>query len=96
MPTAFRLTALVLAAGLALAACGGRVATPAGQECSELVRLGNAELETAKVSGFGGSVQWLKAANLLAAAGVQMQLERFDSCIDKARRARLYIQEAQK
>jgi hypothetical protein len=91
-----RLTALTLCAALALSACGGRIASPEGQECGELVRLGNQELEEAKVKGFGGSVQWVKAANLLAAASFQQQLERFESCIDKARRARIYIQEAQK
>ena len=35
-------------------------------------------------------------SNLLAAASFQQQLERFESCIDKAQRARIYIQEAQK
>lgn len=96
MPTRLPLTLLAIAATLTLSACGGRVASPEGQECGELVRLGNEELEAAKVKGFGGSVQWIKAANLLAGASFQQQLERFESCIDKARRARIYIQEAQK
>lgn len=96
MPTPLRLTLVAMATTLALTACGGRIASPAGQECGELVRLGNEELEAAKVKGFGGSVQWIKAANLLAGASFQQQLERFESCIDKARRARIYIQEAQK
>lgn len=96
MTSTLRLTLLALAAALTLTACGGRIASPEGQECGELVRLGNEELEAAKVNGFGGSVQWIKAANLLAAASFQQQIERFESCIDKARRARVYIQEAQK
>ena len=96
MPNLMRLTLVALAAVLTLSACGGRIASPEGQECGELVRLGNEELEAAKVKGFGGSVQWIKAANLLAAASFQQQLERFENCIDKAQRARIYIQEAQK
>jgi hypothetical protein len=96
MPTPLQLTVLAIAIALTLGACGGRVASPEGQECGELVRLGNEELEAAKVKGFSGSVQWIKAANLLAGASFQQQFERFDSCIDKARRARIYIQEAQK
>ncbi|MCK7580157.1 MAG: hypothetical protein MZV65_33775 [Chromatiales bacterium] len=96
MPTPLQLTGLAIATALTLSACGGRVASPEGQECGELVRLGNEELEAAKVKGFGGSVQWIKAANLLAGASFQQQLERFESCIDKARRARIYIQESQK
>lgn len=89
-------TVIFLSACLLLAACGGRVASPEGQECGELVRMGNQELEDAKVKGFGGSVQWIKAANLLTQASFQQQIEKFESCADKARRARVYIQEAQK
>lgn len=89
-------TALALAAVLALAACSGRVATPEGQECVEGLRVANQELDDAKVKGLGGTVQWIKAAQLLAAANVQQQLEHFESCADKVRRARIYIQEAQK
>jgi hypothetical protein len=88
---------LFLSIGLLLAACSGRnLGTPVAHECDEGLRLGNRELEDAKVNGFGSSVQWIKAANLLAAASIQQQLERFDSCADKVRRARIYIREAQK
>ena len=82
--------------GLSLAACGGRIATPVGQECAEGLRIANQELDEAKVKGFSGSIQWIKAANLLAGANVQEQFEKYESCADKVRRARIYIQEAQK
>lgn len=82
--------------GLFLTSCGGRIATPVGQECAEGLRLANQELEDAKVKGFSGSIQWIKAANLLAGANVQEQFEKYESCADKVRRARIYIQEAQK
>lgn len=82
--------------GLALASCSGRIATPVGQECAEGLRIANQELDEAKVKGFSGSIQWIKAANLLAGANVQEQFEKYESCADKVRRARLYIQEAQK
>ena len=88
--------ALLLVAGLLLAGCGGRIATPVGQQCSEGLRVANKELEDAKAKGFGGHVDLVKAANLLAAASVQEQFEKFEGCIDKVRRARIYIQEAQK
>jgi hypothetical protein len=86
----------LLAAGLLLVACAGRIATPQGQECSSELEIANKELEDAKVKGFGGTIQWTKAAGLLAAANTQMQFEHFDSCVSKARRARAYIHEAQK
>ena len=89
-------TALILSACLFLAACSGRIATPAGQECAEGLRIANQELEDAKVKGFSGSIQWIKAAGLLTDASVHQQLEKFPSCADKVRRARLYIIDAGK
>ena len=88
--------ALIFSACLFLAACSGRVATPAGQECAEGLRIANQELEDAKVKGFSGSIQWIKAAGLLTDASVHQQLEKFESCADKVRRARIYIKEAEK
>lgn len=87
---------VVLAVALALAACGGKIATQSGQECSAQLRIANQELDDAKVKGLGGSVQWIKAAGLLAEANTQMQFEHFDSCLSKVERARAYIREAQK
>jgi len=88
--------ALIFSACFFLAACSGRVATPAGQECAEGLRIANQELEDAKVKGFSGSIQWIKAAGLLTDASVHQQLEKFESCADKVRRARIYIEEAEK
>ena len=81
---------------LALGACSGRIAQPIAQECGEALRLADKELEDAKVKGFGGSIQWIKAANLVAGAKIQQQLEHYESCVDKAKRARLYAEESQK
>lgn len=83
-------------AGLALGGCGGKIATERGQACSQALHVANQELEDAKVKGLSGSIQWIKAANLLAAANARMQVEKFENCLDKVRRARIYIQEAQK
>ena len=87
---------LVFSLCLFLAACSGRIATPAGQECAEGLRIANQELEDAKVKGFSGSIQWIKAAGLLTDASVHQQLEKYESCADKVRRARIYIKEAGK
>ena len=89
-------TALILSACLLLAACSGRVTSPAGQECVEGLRIANQELEEAKVKGFNASIQWIKAAGLLTDASVHQQLEKYESCADKVRRARIYIKEAEK
>lgn len=87
---------VILALGLALGACSGRVGTQAGQDCSAQLTLAEQELEDAKVKGLGGTIQWTKAAGLIVSARTQQQLERFESCLDKVQRARLYLREAQK
>ena len=96
MKPALSRTVLILSAALFAVACSGRVGSPAGQECAEGLRIANQELEDAKVKGFGGSIQWIKAAGLLTDASVHQQLEKFESCSDKVRRARIYIKEAGK
>lgn len=96
MTAFFSRAAQILLVSLLLAACSGKIATPVGQSCAEGLRIANQELEDAKVKGFSGTIQWIKAANLLAGASIQQQLEKFDSCADKVRRARIYIKEAQK
>ena len=96
MKPALSRTALILCTALFVAACSGRIGTPAGQECAEGLRIANQELEDAKVKGFSGSIQWIKAAGLLTDASVHQQLEKFASCADKVRRARIYIKEAGK
>jgi hypothetical protein len=93
---AILLVATLTVAGLVLTACGGKIATQSGQECSSQLHIANQELEDAKVKGFSGSVQWIKAAGLLAEANTQMQFEHFDSCLNKVQRARAYLREAQK
>ena len=78
------------------AGCGGRISSPEGQACSQELDTANRELDEAKVKGFGGSIQWLKAATLLTDANTRYQFESFAVCLDKAKRARAYIEEAQK
>jgi hypothetical protein len=90
-----RLAITALAAAL-LASCAGKIATPQGQQCADELRRANQELEDAKVRGFGGTIQWIKAAGLLTEANAQMQVEHFDGCLDRVQRARIYLREAQK
>lgn len=87
---------LIALPALLFGGCGGRIATPEGQACSEQLRIANQELDDAKLKGLGGTVPWLKAAGLLAAANTELQVEHFGDCLDKVQRARTYIREAQR
>jgi hypothetical protein len=82
--------------GLLLTACAGNISSDQAMQCTEGLKAAETELNEAKLKGFSSSVSWTKAANLIIAANVQKQLERFPSCIDKVRRARLYIQDSQR
>lgn len=85
---------VVIAAVALIAGCSGRIASSIAQECSDQLDLANAEMEKAKADGFGEALSMTKAASLLAAAAVQKQFERYDGCVDKAKRARAYIADA--
>lgn len=74
---------------LTAAGCAGRMEGRA--TCDNLVDQGWKELDIAKAEGFSGTVSYAKAASLLAAAKGQQVIDRFPSCINKAKRARVYI-----
>lgn len=79
-----------------LAACTGALRSSAlGQECSNGLASAYEELRTAETNGFGGTVEWTKAASLLAAAKVQYEFEHYPNCIEKVNRGRAYIRSAQ-
>lgn len=84
------LRAFILVATLvSLCACAGRMDGRA--QCDNLVDAAWKELDLAKAQGLDGTVSYTKAASLIAAAKGQQVIERFPSCINKAKRARVYI-----
>ena len=74
-----------------VAACSGNPGDPSAARCSRGLSAAQGELNTARVNGFGGTVNWSKAASLLAAAKVQYEFEHYPNCIDKVQRARVYL-----
>lgn len=91
MTSRSRGTAALLLTSLLLVACTGKPGGALANRCSRGVAAAYGELKLAKAQGFGGTVDWTKAASLLTAAKVQYQFERYPNCIDKVRRARVYI-----
>ncbi len=66
------------------------------QSCASQLEAAWKELDIAKSEGFAGTVSYSKAVGLLSAAKFQQTIERYDSCINKASRARTYIKESKK
>lgn len=73
----------------------GRYDPDLAKACSDGIDVAYNELTTAETQGFGGSVQWTKAASLLSAARVQLEFEHYPNCLDKVKRARDLIKRAQ-
>jgi hypothetical protein len=88
-----RLASLVLVPSL-IAACSGNPDGAMSHQCSNGLDAAYAELTAAEAQGFGGTVDWTKAASLLTAAKVQYEFEKYPNCIDKVGRARVYIKRA--
>ncbi len=80
---------MLVAALSSLQACAGRM--NGRVQCDNLVDAAWKELDLAKAQGLDGTVSYTKAASLIAAAKGQQLIERFPSCINKAKRARVYI-----
>jgi len=76
-------------------ACTGNVSTELADTC--VTELGEArqELEEARNKGLAGRIQWIKAANLLSSANARQQIGKYDSCVEKVRRARIFIEAAE-
>jgi hypothetical protein len=65
-------------------------------ECENGLKLANKELDFAKAKGFGGTVEFSKAATLLAGAKIQSEFHKWPNCVDKVRRARRFLARSRK
>ena len=80
----------------ALTACAGSPDDIAlARQCENGLKTAYQELDFAKAKGFGGSVDWSKAAGLLSAASIQNEFGKYPNCVNKVKRARHYIEKSQ-
>jgi len=89
-------TPFLFLAFLLLAGCSGSPNGTLAQKCSSGLNQAFEELDLAKANGFGGTVDWAKAASLLTAAKVQYEFEHYPNCVEKVNRARVYIARSKK
>lgn len=78
-----------------ISACAGNPESNIARQCERGLETAYKELDFAKAKGFGGTVEYTKAASLLTAAKVQSEFEKYPNCIDKVKRARVYIRASQ-
>lgn len=81
---------------MCLSGCASNPASPLADQCREGLNFAYEELDYAKANGFGGTIEYTKAASLLGAAKIQYEFEKYPNCIDKIRRARIYIERSRK
>ena len=79
---------------ISLASCGGNPNGALAHQCSNGLDRAYERLSDAEAKGFGGGVDWTKAASLLAAAKVQYEFEHYPNCIEKVQRAQTYLARA--
>ncbi len=95
MPRGFCLAvSWLLALSLGLGCTGNLKSSQQGRQCSQGLDAAYGELRAARAEGLGDTMELTKAAGLLTAAKVQYEFEHYPNCIDKVRRARLYIKSA--
>jgi hypothetical protein len=77
-----------------LTACAGQPTSSLARQCKSGLDKAYIALDDAEAKGFGGSVSYMKASGLLAGAKVQQQFGKYPNCVDKVKRARYYIKQA--
>jgi len=78
------------------AGCAGNPNSSQATQCEHGLEVANKELDFAKTHGFEGTVEYSKAASLLAAAKIQSEFGKYPNCIEKVQRARAYIDKSRK
>ncbi|MFT6311550.1 MAG: hypothetical protein ACJAQS_001926 [Porticoccus sp.] len=72
-----------------LSACAGKQAYR--DECAIQMRAAWEQLDVAEAKGFAGSVSYTKALSMLTAGKTMQTFENFDTCVENAKDARVYI-----
>jgi len=86
---------LVLLVAAQLAACTGNVASDLAGTCENELKDAREALDEARTRGLAGRIQWIKAANLISAATARQEIAKYDSCVEKVRRARVFLRAAE-
>ena len=81
---------------IVVAGCAGNPNSSLAKQCDNGLTMAYKELDYANTKGFGGTVEYTKAASLLGAAKIQSEFGKYPNCIEKVNRARAYIKKSQR
>lgn len=87
--------AFLMALTLTLGACTSGRDNTDEEACRLGLEAADKELSDARAKGFRGGVDIAQATSLIGAAKVQYEFKRYPNCVDKVRRARIHIRNAQ-
>ena len=73
-----------------VAGCAGNPNSSLARQCENGLNVAYKEIDFAKAKGFGGTVEYTKAAGLLSAAKIQSEFGKYPNCIEKVDRARAF------
>ena len=76
--------------------CATNPGSPGAVACEKGLSVAYRELDFAKAQGFSGTWEYTKAAGLLSAAKIQFEFGKYPNCINKVKRARIFIKRSQK
>jgi hypothetical protein len=93
---AAKIAAIIVIVGTLAACSGAPKDLQLAEQCESGLIVAYDELNFAEAKGFGGTVDWTKAAGLLTGASFQKEFGKYPNCVDKVRRARYYIEHSQK
>ncbi|MCP4994272.1 MAG: hypothetical protein GY934_10890 [Gammaproteobacteria bacterium] len=79
-----------------LTGCSSNPNSSMARQCEEGLDSALEALNYAETQGFSGTVEYTKAASLLGAAQVQYEFGKYPNCIDKVKKARVYINRSKK
>lgn len=89
----WRLLLIAWVAG-GLGACAGKTDSPLARQCAMALELAEEDVESARGIEDQGALSVMRASHSHGSAVMAQRLGKYESCIEKANRARQYVREA--
>jgi len=85
---------ILILISIIITACAGDPTSSLARQCDKGLNIAFKELDLASARGVGGTWEYTKASGLLTAAKIQYEFGKYPNCIDKVKRARVFIKQS--